>query len=553
MSASGPLTSFWDALPEPLRAKLRLGCTGKLHLLDMAGWCLRSGAAALRPLAADFLQTALGENPLDGAMAHELLGLEPVRAVLPQPTLETLRALADNWRRPDDLSAYDALRAGRDFSRIREAIDQNLERAPGNLFWREQALFMGMVDGDPEWTASRLDMDGPEGAQPIFNNIRALFGRLRRECYTAARLTEMTGDAFGVAYPALTSGLCLLEGGERDAASLLFLDALARAPWNTSLLLRTHDLLTGADLAVAPVAGSVTVLLYSWNKAIELDATLSSLYSSDLGEARLFVLDNGSTDRTAEVLESWRLRFGDRLAVITLPVNVGAPVARNWLLHLPEVERSDFVVYLDDDVVLPEDWLGRLGAAARAYPDAGVWGCRVVDHANPLLVQHADGHLLVEDDPSGGRLDTFTPNPFKLSDLFRQGMDSGLFDYMRPCASVTGCCHMFRTQTLLESGDFALQLSPSQYDDYEHDLRLAEAGKFAVYTGHLRVRHKKRSGVASRTSAAAEGNALANRYKMQTMHERRDVLRAAEAGQKLIDADLRAKMAVVEERLGCAC
>lgn len=553
MNDGGRLTSFWQGLPEELRRKLRLGCAGKLHLLDMAGWCLRSADPALRPMAVDFIQTAFGENPLDGGMAHDLLALEAVTSLLPESTMDALGALAANWQRPDDLSYYDNLLARRDFPKLKDFIDMSLADAPGNLFWREQALFVGMVDGDIDWVASRLDMDEPAGTEPIFNTIRTLFGRLRRECYTAARLTEIMGGVFGNAYASLMSGACLLEGGERDAASLLFLDALEQAPWNTSLLLRTHDLLSGIDLATAKLPGTVAILLYSWNKDIELDATLSSLYASLLGEAKVIVLDNGSTDRSAEVLESWKLRFKDRLSVVRLPVNVGAPVARNWLMHLPEVEQSDFVVYLDDDVVLPEDWLGRLGAVAKAYPDAGVWGCKVVDHTNPMLIQHADGHLLMENDAAGGSLSSFTPNPFKLSDLHIQGADSGLFDYMRPCASVTGCCHMFRTRVLLESGDFALQLSPSQYDDYEHDLRLAEAGKFAAYTGHLAVRHKKRSGVASRMSTAAEGNALANRYKMQTMHGREDVRRAAEAGQALLDEDLRRKMAAVEQRLGCAC
>lgn len=554
MNDSGLLTAFWNALPEPLKSRLRLGCTGKNHLLDMAGWCIRSGDDSLRPMAIDFLQTALGENPLDGAMAGELLAIDAVKSILPDATLEALEGLATHWKRPDDLSYYENIRVRREFPRIKEFIDMSLTDAPDNLFWREQALFMGMVEGDVEWTVSRLDMEEPAGTEPIFNNIRTRIGRWRQKCYTAARLTEMTGTTFGVSFPALTSGLCLLEGDERDAASLLFLDALQQAPWNTSLLLRTHDLLLGVDGETAPLPENTVILLYSWNKDIELDATLRSLYASSLGDAKIIVLDNGSTDRTVEVLGSWQLRFGaERMSIETLPVNVGAPAARNWLMHLPQVEASDHVVYLDDDVELPGNWLGRLGAAARRYPDAGVWGCKVVDHANPLLIQHADGHVLMEDDSACGALNRLDPNPFKLSDLHLQGLDSGLFDYMRPCASVTGCCHLFRTTTLLETGDFALHLSPSQYDDYEHDLRRALNGMFAVYTGHLGVRHKKRSGVASRTSAAAEGNALGNKYKMQTMHARDDIRRASEVEQALLEEDLLHKMTEVERHLGCQC
>ena len=168
-----------------------------------------------------------------------------------------------------------------------------------------------------------------------------------------------------------------------------------------------------------------------------------------------------------------------------------------------------------------------------------------MDHTNPLLIQSADSHLLA--DPSTTMdLTRVAPNPFRLSDLHIQTLDSGAFDFLRPCASVTGCCHLFRTETLVESGDFAIQLSPSQYDDMEHDLRLCEAGLFPVYQGHLTVRHKKRTGAASRTNMQEEGNALGNKYKMQTMHDPAGVAAAGAAEQKLLDEDILRKLAYLE-------
>ena len=139
------------------------------------------------------------------------------------------------------------------------------------------------------------------------------------------------------------------------------------------------------------------------------------------------------------------------------------------------------------------------------------------------------------------------PHPFRLSDLHIRTLDDGAFDFMRPCASVTGCCHLFRTRTLAETGDFAIQLSPSQYDDMEHDLRLCEAGLFPVYQGHLAVRHKKRTGAASRVNPLEEGNALGNKYKMQAMHAPAEIVGASDGEQKLLDEDIRRKLVVLEK------
>jgi len=80
----------------------------------------------------------------------------------------------------------------------------------------------------------------------------------------------------------------------------------------------------------------------------------------------------------------------------------------------------------------------------------------------------------------------------------------------------------------------------------EHDLRLCEAGRFPVYQGHLAVRHRKRTGAASLTSAPEHGSALGNKYKMQTMHTRADIADALTAEQALLEADLVGKFEYLE-------
>ncbi|WP_319541061.1 glycosyltransferase family 2 protein [uncultured Pseudodesulfovibrio sp.] len=513
------LTGFWLSLPEELKAKLRLGFVGKRHLLEIAGWCLRSGDSALMPIAVDALETVVRENPLDGRMAAELLALDMVKNVLPPETMAKLTLVADHYRAPGSSDPYLKLRDGRDFPAIKKHIRSQIGKEPGNLYWREQALIVGVFENDMDFCVECISFDTFHGVESVNNSA------LRH----------------------VRSLSCSEKATEND----LLLKRVAAAPWNIGLALRTYDALTGvADMRTA-LPGSVAVLLYSWNKADELDATLASMLESELLGVSIFVLDNGSTDRTAEVLAEWEPRFAtklgaDRFTVISLPVNVGAASARNWLLHMDAVQQHAFICYLDDDVELPTDWLSRFGAAVQQYPEAGVWGCKVVDHANQLRLQSADSHLLAEPDTIVN-LAKLAPNPFRLSDLHVQTLDTGVFDFMRPCASVTGCCHLFRTETLLESGDFAIQLSPSQYDDMEHDIRLCEAGLFPVYQGHLAVRHMKRTGMASHGSMQEEGNALGNKYKMQTMHGVGEVCAAARAEQAVLEADILMKLKFLEE------
>jgi glycosyltransferase involved in cell wall biosynthesis len=295
--------------------------------------------------------------------------------------------------------------------------------------------------------------------------------------------------------------------------------------------LRCDDVRRGRHLPAAPPAGRGVILLYSWNKAGLLDATLSSLHASETSGADILVLDNGSNDDTPAMLAGWEQRLAPRLNVVRLPCNIGAPAARNWLLSLPQVRDYDWLVFLDDDIALPPDWLRYFGAAMLAYPGHGVFGCRVVDHDRRHMIQCADFHLGPGDSPDKkpGSLPDFVQR-FSLATLhIHAAQDFGQFTFMRPCASVTGCCHLFRSASLFETGLFDIRYSPSQFDDFEHDLRHVIRGDMPVYQGYLRIPHLRRTGSYCAGEDPQLANSWANMYKLHMSRSREsfDRIRAA--------------------------
>jgi GT2 family glycosyltransferase len=281
------------------------------------------------------------------------------------------------------------------------------------------------------------------------------------------------------------------------------------------------------------------VLLYSWNKAEFLQLALEALVASDLGDALVVVLDNGSSDGTPAMLRSWKERLGGRMLLVALPCNIGAPAARNWLLSLPETRACDWVAFLDDDAIVPPDWLRYFGRVMRAFPSGAVYGCRVVDHANPLSMQSADLHLEAGGPAGGpGGLEPAHERRFALSDIHYQVPDFGQFCYMRPCVSVTGCCHLFRRAALDAAGHFDLRFAPTQYDDVEHDIRHALRGDIAVYQGHLRVAHMQRSGQAAWADSDKLLATWANLFKLQIKYSQAEYDKMREAGGHVLLADM---------------
>ena len=536
------IENYWSEIDSSVRSKLLLGSVGGKHLLETGKRCLESDPQ----LAVELLLAAYAANPLDGNTARQLLNIEALVSFFPSAVAKCISFVAENWARPENLSYFLRVISKRDNLKIRSYILSCIEKEPENLFWIQQGLIYAGANSDFNFGIKLLSVELSLELLPAVNGAKAFFYFMSGDKAESFKSLNAASEAFGLENFANLAASIALELDDRESAVNILSASVKAQPWRSSEALRLYDIVCDLDSKKTPLSGKVAILLYSYNKFEELDATLGSLHRSELGDAEIFVLDNGSSDSTAEVLDRWKKEFGEHMVRIDLPVNVGAAAARNWLMNIPEVKACDFAIYLDDDVEVLPDWLLRLGAAAEEYPDAGVWGCKVVDYSSTAVMQSVDLHLI---QPSGEEgdgpevdLTKIAPNPFKVSDLHHQVLDSGYFDYMRPCASVTGCCHMFRTDKLLDNGGFSLFLSPSQYDDMEHDLRNSLKGEFAVYQGHLRILHRKNTGAASRISVAQEGNALGNKYKMQAMHPRSEILKIMADEESLLQRDLEKKI-----------
>jgi peptidoglycan-N-acetylglucosamine deacetylase len=108
-----------------------------------------------------------------------------------------------------------------------------------------------------------------------------------------------------------------------------------------------------AKLAEPPPA--VTVLIPAHNEESVIVQTVTSVLLSDLNDIRVIVVDDGSTDRTLELLES---NFGRNQAVqIIHQVNRGKAAALNHALSEAETE---FVVTIDADTEIEPDAIRKL-------------------------------------------------------------------------------------------------------------------------------------------------------------------------------------------------
>lgn len=115
----------------------------------------------------------------------------------------------------------------------------------------------------------------------------------------------------------------------------------------------------------------ISAIICTHNRDTYLGAAIDSLLTQDFPNFEVVVVDNASSDRTKEVVES---RLSDpRLKYIYEPVT-GLSVARNTgATH----SQSEILAYLDDDAIATPHWLSVLYAAYQENPQLAIAGGKV--------------------------------------------------------------------------------------------------------------------------------------------------------------------------------
>ncbi|WP_319584049.1 glycosyltransferase family A protein [uncultured Pseudodesulfovibrio sp.] len=499
---------------------MAMATVGRGHLIASAQSAFRAAEAGDQggvTLGARLLAMAWAEFPADGLLAAQvvrLAGVVPTMGGLMPPDGARLAARVAQEDGGGNLAEIDRLFSMGEFEDMARCLEAAASQGPVLPVVRQALHFQGILS-QFEWLEGFLQTVcapvEPELAEVFLAGVLLAGGHFDRAAAIYGRIVTRYGlPLWGMRFAASLAG-----AGRTERAMDVLAAVLKDFPEHTTALL-TLDALAFPPEPGARLEGGCAVSIYSYNKADELRRTLDSVLASDLGpevgEVTVRVLVNGSSDDSLAVAEAARDRYTGRMEVISLPVNVGAPAARNWLMDAALRDGERWIVYLDDDVLVRSDWLAGLAAGVRDFPGAGVWGCRVADVRSPGLTQHGDGFLLPPDE-AARRGDGLV-----LEEPCVEVMAEPLLRYRRYAASVTGCCHLFETASLAGSGGFDLLFSPSQCDDLDLDLRRLAQGLPAAYLGDVRITHLRESTHFLKLSEGAAAQSRMHRLQLEERH-----------------------------------
>lgn len=133
---------------------------------------------------------------------------------------------------------------------------------------------------------------------------------------------------------------------------------------------------------------TTTIIVLNWNQRDLLIECLRSLQRQTQPAEYITVVDNGSTDGSAEKV---RVLFPE-VNVISLFENTGFAVANNIAIRTC---RSKYVALLNNDTVADPHWLKCLVDAMEIHPEAGMAASKMVYDDDPTIIDRVgDGYSI---------------------------------------------------------------------------------------------------------------------------------------------------------------
>lgn len=102
---------------------------------------------------------------------------------------------------------------------------------------------------------------------------------------------------------------------------------------------------------------TVSIIIPAYNEEKHIASCVRSLLRQNYRDIEIIVLDNGSRDQTATIVESLLEEYPEKVRLVKLNRNTGPGGARNFGARLA---RGEILLFLDADMAFPEDYVARL-------------------------------------------------------------------------------------------------------------------------------------------------------------------------------------------------
>jgi len=210
----------------------------------------------------------------------------------------------------------------------------------------------------------------------------------------------------------------------------------------------------------------VSIIILNWNGEKLLQECLDSVYKNNLQNTEIILVDNASTDNSIGLVKQ---NFPE-IKIIRNKKNYGYAKGNNIGI---KNARGKYIVILNNDVIVEEDWLEKLVNAADTNDSTGIFGSRQMFYHNRDKVDSIGG-FLKKDGPHNINNSTPWTNPDKNREVF----------------SVAGAAMLLKRKMLQEVGLFD-PMYFLYYEDFDLCWRARLLGWKCYYVSSAVIYHHR--------------------------------------------------------------
>ena len=114
----------------------------------------------------------------------------------------------------------------------------------------------------------------------------------------------------------------------------------------------------------------ISVVTASYNYAEYIEETIQSVLNQTYNDWEMIIVDDGSSDNSVEIIQKY-IKQDERIKLLTHENNVNKGLKETLLLGIQKAQ-GDWIVFLESDDMLREDYLEKKIVIAKKYPDVGL-------------------------------------------------------------------------------------------------------------------------------------------------------------------------------------
>ena len=214
----------------------------------------------------------------------------------------------------------------------------------------------------------------------------------------------------------------------------------------------------------------VIIISLNWNRKEDTIECINSLLELEYPDYEIVVVDNGSTDGSAE---SFKKTFLD-ITVIENKKNLGYALGMNKGIEYALEQNVKYVLILNNDTVIDKNALKELVNVAESDPKIGFVSGKAYYHSEPNKLQVV------------GKI--FNPNIGVIQNVGGGEIDHGQYDEIREYKFLDDIFWLVRTEVFRKVGMYDTHF----FLQFEETDLCARANKYfkLVYTPHAKIWHK---------------------------------------------------------------